>query len=79
MRLGEREFLISADYGNAVMHASGGHVSESRAKSVKPFEWMSDEQFHHLQVCCSRVRYLLSVAMLLLAPYAVFGVNIVVH
>jgi len=47
---GEREFLISPEYGHAVMNAMGAHVSESRSQVKKAFDWMSEEQFHNLQV-----------------------------
>ena len=47
---GEREFLISPEYGHSVMNAMGCHVSESRSQVKKAFDWMSEEQFHNLQV-----------------------------
>ena len=51
MGLGEREYLISPEFGHAVM-TSCEHVvtSETRAKSTKQYEWMSDEQFANLKV-----------------------------
>lgn len=50
--LGEREFIISPNLSSAVMSATT--ASQSLDSSVpqykKPFDWMTDEQFHNLQV-----------------------------
>ena len=50
---GEREFLISPDYSSVVM-LSLGHIQPNQenkiAQTKKPFDWMTDEQFHNLQV-----------------------------
>nr|CAB3238692.1 dynein heavy chain 8, axonemal-like [Phallusia mammillata] len=50
VNIGEREFLISPEYGHALMAALGRHVSESRAQAKKPFDWMSEDPFHNLQI-----------------------------
>lgn len=50
---GEREFLISPDYSSVVM-LSLGHIQPNQenkiAQTKKPFDWMTDDQFHNLQV-----------------------------
>ena len=50
VNIGEREFLISPEYGHAVMNALGCQVSESRSQVKKAFDWMSEDQFRNLQV-----------------------------
>ena len=50
VRAGEREFLISPDYAQAHMNALGLHPSESRSQAKKAFDWMTEEQYHNIQV-----------------------------
>ncbi|XP_052807484.1 dynein axonemal heavy chain 5-like isoform X7 [Mya arenaria] len=51
--IGEREFLISPDYSSVVM-LSLGHIQPNQENKItqakKPFDWMTDDQFHNLQV-----------------------------
>lgn len=49
---GEREFLISPNFGMVVMSALGhGNTQDSRfLQTKKPFDWMTEEQFHNLQI-----------------------------
>ncbi|CAK8694917.1 unnamed protein product [Clavelina lepadiformis] len=50
VRAGEREFLISPDYAQAHMNALGLHPSESRSQAKKAFDWMTEEQYHNIQI-----------------------------
>ncbi|XP_071954985.1 uncharacterized protein [Antedon mediterranea] len=49
---GEREFIISPQFGAAVMSSIGKVVAPDHkiALSKKPFDWMSDNQFQNLQL-----------------------------
>jgi len=49
---GEREFLISPNYSMVVMTALGyGQAPDSKiSQAKKPFDWMTEEQFHNLQI-----------------------------
>lgn len=51
--VGEREFLISPNYGSVVMSALGyTQPTDSKILQQKnTFAWMHEEQFHNLQVC----------------------------
>ncbi|XP_053397319.1 dynein axonemal heavy chain 5-like isoform X6 [Mercenaria mercenaria] len=57
---GEREFLISPDYSSVVM-LSLGHIQQSQenkiAQTKKPFDWMTDDQFHNLQVLATHFEW----------------------
>ena len=50
--LGEREYVISPQFGALTMAAH--HPSKGADRRVteakKPFDWMTDEQFHNLQL-----------------------------
>ncbi|XP_077973667.1 uncharacterized protein LOC120348568 isoform X2 [Styela clava] len=50
VNIGEREYLIAPSYGGALMSALGHHPSETRSQAKKIFDWMSEEQFHNVQV-----------------------------
>ncbi|ESO89151.1 hypothetical protein LOTGIDRAFT_229063 [Lottia gigantea] len=52
---GEREFIISPNFGSVVMSAfTAGHSVDSKVlQAKKPFDWMTDDQFHNLQVLAS--------------------------
>ena len=49
---GEREYLISPNYSSVVMSAIHTAASPDPhiMQSKKPFDWMTDDQFHNLQV-----------------------------
>ncbi|XP_077863125.1 dynein axonemal heavy chain 5-like [Saccoglossus kowalevskii] len=49
---GEREFLVSPNFGASVMQAIGKAVPPDHriAQAKKPFDWMLDDQFHNLQL-----------------------------
>ncbi|XP_077977225.1 dynein axonemal heavy chain 8-like isoform X3 [Glandiceps talaboti] len=49
---GEREFLVSPNFGSSVMQAIGKMVPPEHriSQAKKPFDWMLDEQFHNLQI-----------------------------
>ncbi|OWF37572.1 Dynein heavy chain 5, axonemal [Mizuhopecten yessoensis] len=49
---GEREFLISPNYSMVVMTTLGlGQSPDSKiVQAKKPFDWMTEEQFHNLQI-----------------------------
>ena len=49
---GEREYLVSPNYSSVVMSAMGYiQPPDSRiVQAKKPFDWMTDDQFHNLQV-----------------------------
>ncbi|XP_060567478.1 dynein axonemal heavy chain 5-like [Ruditapes philippinarum] len=57
---GEREFLISPDYSSVVM-LSLGHIQQSQENKItqtkKPFDWMTDDQFHNLQVLATHFEW----------------------
>jgi dynein heavy chain len=49
---GEREYIVSPNYSSVVMSALG-YIQPPDSKIVqakKPFDWMTDDQFHNLQV-----------------------------
>ncbi|XP_035829673.1 dynein heavy chain 5, axonemal isoform X2 [Aplysia californica] len=56
---GEREFVISPNYSSVVMSAllpsatPDPHIMQSK----KPFDWMTDDQFHNLQVLASHFEW----------------------
>ena len=50
--VGEREYLISPSLGSVTMTALG-YTQPADSKFVtakKPFDWMTDDQFHNLQI-----------------------------
>lgn len=57
---GEREFLIAPDFSSVVM-LSLGHIQQSQenkiAQTKKPFDWMTDDQFHNLQVLATHFEW----------------------
>lgn len=56
---GEREFVISPNYSSVVM-SSLGYSQETNSRIVsakKPFDWMTDEQFHNLQVLATHFEW----------------------
>ena len=58
--VGEREFLISPNYGSVVMSALGyTQPTDSKILQQKnTFAWMHEEQFHNLQVLLSDLYFL---------------------
>ncbi|XP_041355189.1 dynein gamma chain, flagellar outer arm-like isoform X3 [Gigantopelta aegis] len=56
---GEREFLISPNYSSVVMSSLGFTQSpDSRiVQAKKPFDWMTDDQFHNLQVLATHLEW----------------------
>lgn len=50
VNIGEREFLICPSYGGALMASIGYQPSETRAQAKKTFDWMSEDQYHNVQV-----------------------------
>ncbi|XP_067674368.1 uncharacterized protein [Haliotis asinina] len=56
---GEREFVISPNYSSVVM-SSLGYTQDTNSRIVtskKPFDWMTDEQFHNLQVLATHFEW----------------------
>lgn len=49
---GERDFLVSPNYSSVVMSSLGSiQPPDSRiVQAKKPFDWMTEDQFHNLQV-----------------------------
>ncbi|KAL5010133.1 hypothetical protein ScPMuIL_012438 [Solemya velum] len=56
---GEREFLISPNYSTFVMAALGHNpMADSRpGQAKKPFDWMTDDQFHNLQILATHFEW----------------------
>lgn len=56
---GEREFLVSPNYSSVVMSALGYiQPPDSRiVQAKKPFDWMTDDQFHNLQVLATHFEW----------------------
>ncbi|XP_064629693.1 uncharacterized protein LOC135488785 isoform X2 [Lineus longissimus] len=52
---GEREYLLSPNYGSEVMRArNNNQAPDARfTQAKKPFDWMFDDQFHNLQTLAS--------------------------
>ena len=66
---GDREFLIHPSFGAAVKTAlQPSAVSEaaSRTQAKKPFDWLLDEQYSHLQVRFLCVSLSVSLELLVL-------------
>ena len=59
MGVGEREFLISPSLGSITMTALGlAQLSDSRfVTAKKPFDWMLDEQYGHLQILATHYEW----------------------
>lgn len=57
--VGEREFIISPNYAAMVMSALGiAQSPDSKiAMAKKPFDWMTDDQFHNLQILASHFEW----------------------
>ncbi|XP_076466964.1 uncharacterized protein LOC143298129 [Babylonia areolata] len=56
---GEREYIVSPNYSSVVMSALG-YVQPSDSRIVqakKPFDWMTDDQFHNLQVLATHFEW----------------------
>ena len=52
--------MISPDYSSVVMLALG-HIQQAQENKIaqvkKPFDWMTDEQFHNLQVLATHFEW----------------------
>ncbi|GFN75495.1 dynein beta chain, ciliary [Plakobranchus ocellatus] len=56
---GEREFVISPNFSSVVMSAISATTTPDPQvmQSKKPFDWMTDDQFHNLQVLASHFEW----------------------
>ncbi|XP_070190368.1 uncharacterized protein [Littorina saxatilis] len=56
---GEREYIVSPNYSSVVMSALGYiQPPDSRiVQAKKPFDWMTDDQFHNLQVLATHFEW----------------------
>lgn len=63
MSLGEREYVISPQFGSTTMSAHNPNkVIERRVNEAKkPFDWMTDDQFHNLQLLAHNYEWFLDM------------------
>ncbi|XP_025098007.1 LOW QUALITY PROTEIN: dynein gamma chain, flagellar outer arm-like [Pomacea canaliculata] len=56
---GERDFLVSPNYSSVVMSSLGSiQPPDSRiVQAKKPFDWMTEDQFHNLQVLATHFEW----------------------
>ncbi|KAK6187606.1 hypothetical protein SNE40_005595 [Patella caerulea] len=55
---GEREFVISPNFGSVVMSALNTNQLDTKIlQAKKPFDWMTDDQFHNLQVLATHFEW----------------------
>ena len=63
INLGEREYVVSPQFGALTMsaHHPNKGVDRRVSEAKKPFDWMTDEQFHCLQLLAQNYDWFLDM------------------
>lgn len=61
--LGEREYVISPQFGSLTMsaHSLSKTVERRVSEAKKPFDWMTDDQFHNMQLLAQNYEWFLDM------------------